>query len=133
MASEKELREIAERQARAWESGDADRVAADFALDCEFVVPRVRLRGSRQVREAARKYFADYSGTRIRIERVIASGDSAAVEWTWKDKHRSTGEESCAEDVIIFRVREGKIIYWREYIDSVSCVAAAVAERGGQP
>jgi limonene-1,2-epoxide hydrolase len=47
-------------------------------------------------------------------------GNEGAVEWLWSEKNRKTGEESQAEDAIVFELEGGKIKYWREYIDKQS-------------
>jgi limonene-1,2-epoxide hydrolase len=39
------------------------------------------------------------------------------VEWDWRDQNRKTGKEGFAEDAIVFELANGKILYWREYIE----------------
>ncbi len=114
---EKRLQEIAERQASAWENADADKIIADFAEDSLFVVPGFTFKGKQQIKEEAENYFAEFTGTKIQITRVIFSENQGAMEWIWTDKNKKTGETSRAEDAIIFELEDGKIKYWREYID----------------
>jgi limonene-1,2-epoxide hydrolase len=54
------------------------------------------------------------------IKRILVKGNEGAVEWSWSEKNRKTGEESQAEDAIVFELEGGKIKYWREYIDKQS-------------
>ena len=114
---EKRIQEMAERQASAWENADADKIIADFAEDSLFVVPGFTFKGKQQIKEEAENYFAEFTGTKIQITRVIFSENQGAMEWIWTDKNKKTGETSRAEDAIIFELEDGKIKYWREYID----------------
>ena len=114
---EKRMQEIAERQASAWENADADKIIADFAEESVFVVPGFTFKGKQQIKEEAENYFAEFTGTKIQITRVIFSENQGAMEWIWTDKNKKTGETSRAEDAIIFELEDGKIKYWREYID----------------
>ncbi len=114
---EKRLQEIAERQASAWENADADKIIADFAEDSLFVVPGFSFKGKQQIKEEAENYFTEFTETKIQITRVIFRENQGAMEWIWTDKNKKTGETSRAEDAIIFELEDGKIKYWREYID----------------
>lgn len=114
---EKRMQEIAERQASAWENADADKIIADFAEDSLFVVPGFSFKGKQQIKEEAENYFTEFTETKIQITRVIFRENQGAMEWIWTDKNKKTGETSRAEDAIIFELEDGKIKYWREYID----------------
>lgn len=115
-----ELRAIADRQARAWSASDVDAILADFAEDARFVVPGQVVQGKAQIRDFVSQHFADYSHIEIAIRRVIGQGKQASIEWQWQEQHRATGDRSQADDAIIFQLKNGKIVYWREYIDTQS-------------
>jgi ketosteroid isomerase-like protein len=51
---------------------------------------------------------------------VITSNGVGAVEWTWSETRKATGQRHSVDDAIIFSVRDGKITYWREYLDKGS-------------
>jgi ketosteroid isomerase-like protein len=53
----------------------------------------------------------------VKIKRTIIDGNCGAVEWDWRDQNRQTGKKGFAEDAIIFELANGKIVYWREYIE----------------
>jgi uncharacterized protein (TIGR02246 family) len=116
--SASQFQQLVERQASAWEAADSEGIIADFAEASAFVVSGSTFRGKQEIKEAAEEYFAEFTDTQIMIQRLIANGNEAAVEWTWRDKKRETGETSYAEDAIIIELEDGKIIYWREYIDT---------------
>ncbi len=109
------IKQIVERQIQAWETADSDKLIADFAEDSWFIVPGSTFRGKQQIKAAANQYFLEFTATKVIIKRIIVSGNEGTVEW--RDKNKATGEESLAEDAIVFELEQGKIKYWREYID----------------
>lgn len=112
-----EIHSLIERQAKAWESSNADQVVADFAEDSLFIVPGSTLTGKSAIADAAKGYFANFTDIKIEIKQIIIQENKGAVEWTWEDKNKNTSEKSYAEDAIIFELENHKIKYWREYID----------------
>ncbi len=114
------MRAIVEGQAAAWAGGDADAIAEAFADPCLFIAPGLRLTSPAEVRRAALDYFARFSETRLEMRRLVVQRAAAAVEWTWRHVDRETGEAHRADDAIVLQVMDGKIVYWREYIDSAS-------------
>lgn len=118
--ADQRIQQIVERQAKAWETADSDKIIADFAEESLFIVPGFTCRGKQQIKESAETYFAKFTDTKITIKRIIVNGNEGAVEWSWSEKNRKTGEESQAEDAIVFELEGGKIKYWREYIDKQS-------------
>jgi len=114
--------ELIQRQAQAWETADSDKLIADFAEDSVFIVPGSRFRGKQQIQAAAEDYFAQVTETKITINAIIVQGNKGAVEWIWLQRNKETGELSKVEDAIIFELDQGKITYWREYMDNKSKV-----------
>ena len=114
------IKQLVERQANAWETADSDKIIADFANDGLFVVPGSQCRGKEEIKAAAESYFAEFADTKVTIKRIIVKGDEGAIEWTWSEKNKQTGKRSQAEDAIIFELEDGKIKYWREYLDKQS-------------
>lgn len=78
--------EIVYRQAEAWQSGDAEAIASDFAKDAVFVVPGMRFEGRSQIKAAAQDYFQQFTDTKIQIKNTIIEGNRGAVEWDWRDR-----------------------------------------------
>lgn len=117
-AVEQSVQQLVERQAKAWETADSDKIIADFAEDSLFIVPGSTFRGKQQIKEAAEQYFAEFADTKVTIKRIITNENEGAVEWSWSDRNKKTGEISQAEDAIIFELEAEKIKYWREYIDT---------------
>ncbi len=120
MSTKEEVLALIQRQARGWENGDAAEIASDFAEDAIFIVDRLTLKGKAEIKAAATDYFKQFRDTKVTIKRVIIEGDKGALEWDWRDRHRQTGQVSYAEDAIIWELANGKIVYWREYINERS-------------
>ncbi len=119
MSNSTEIQELIKRQAQAWSMANPDKIVADFAEDGLFIAPSLRIQGKQQIKQAAQDYFASYHNVQIKIHRIIANRNQGAVEWSWSEVNRETGEHSEAEDAIIFELESGQIKYWREYIDPV--------------
>lgn len=109
--------EIIVRQAQAWEDQDAQSIADDFAENAIFIAAGFKFVGKKQIIKAAQDYFQQFHHTSVEIKRTIIDGDRGAVEWDWRDQNRQTGKSGWAEDAIVFELANGKIIYWREYIE----------------
>ncbi len=119
MSHSSQIQDLVQRQREAWLTGNIDHIIADFAEDCLFVVSASRLQGKQEVKQSAEDFFASHSVVSIEIHRLIENGNQGAVEWSWSEMNHKTGESSKAEDAIIFSVENGKINYWREYIDKL--------------
>jgi uncharacterized protein (TIGR02246 family) len=109
---------LVERQARAWEAADLDAIPADFAEEGVFISPGGRWQGPSAIREASAGFFAVAHQVRVRVTRVMVMGDQGAAEWRWTETRRATNTQHSADDAVIFELRDGKIIYWREYFDT---------------
>ncbi|MGZ3420612.1 MAG: nuclear transport factor 2 family protein [Polyangiales bacterium] len=106
------------RRIRAWEEEDLEAIMADYAPDVVHVSPYGRRVGLVAMREANVRYLAEYTGFEVKLARLLVDGDEGAIEWTWSETKRATGERRSADDAIVFVLREGKIAYWREYFDT---------------
>lgn len=112
-----DIQKLVERQAQAWENANSEAIIADFAENGVFIAPGISLKGKEDIKKAAEDYFKGFTDTKIKITRIFGKGKEGAMEWTWSDKNKKTGEKSQLEDAIIFELEDGKIIYWREYFD----------------
>ena len=115
--SREQVEEMVIRQARAWENQDAKEIANDFAEDALFIAAGFRFKGKQAIEKAALDYFKDFHQTEVEIKRIVIEDNKGAVEWDWRDRNRNTDKTGFAEDAIVFELAEGKITYWREYIE----------------
>ncbi len=121
MNSESNLQALVERQAKAWEQGDVSSIVRDFAPNATFKAASYTFEGVEAIQKTATDFFNEFTDVKISIKRIIIEENQGAVEWDWSDRNKKTGEISEAEDAIIFEVQnDGKIIYWREYIEKKS-------------
>jgi uncharacterized protein (TIGR02246 family) len=112
------LREAIEQAKRSWEEGNASTFAELFAPDGEFIVPGQRWVGPAAITTVAAGFAKDYRDVTIEIRQIITSGNRALAEWYWEDTNRSTGKRSRADDAIAVDMKAGKVVRWREYIDT---------------
>ena len=117
VSMKEQIAQMVERQAKAWEEQDVMAIANDFAEDAIFIAAGFRFEGKQRIQQAARDYFNQFHDTSVEIKRIIIDDDEGAVEWDWRDRNRKSGQEGFAEDAIIFKLKNEKIVYWREYIE----------------
>jgi uncharacterized protein (TIGR02246 family) len=117
MNSEQAIGAMVQRQAYAWENADSSAIVRDFAEDAIFIAAGTKFEGKAAIKQAAEDYFAQFTDTKVTIKRIIIDESQGAVEWDWSDRNKKTGQNSQAEDAIIFELKDGKIVYWREYIE----------------
>ncbi len=116
----KDIEQLITRQAKAWENANSEAIIADFAENGTFIAPGTIIKDKEDIKKAADDYFKEFTDTKVKITRVFSDGKEGAVEWTWSDKNKKTGKTSRIDDAIIFELKGGKIIYWREYFDKQS-------------
>lgn len=118
MKSDTAMEALVARQANAWATQDVTALIGDFAPNAVFKAASFTFNGKEAIQKAAEDYFRAFTDTKVEIKRVIIEANQGAVEWDWRDRNKKTGKRSAAEDAIIFEVGDdGKIIYWREYIE----------------
>jgi uncharacterized protein (TIGR02246 family) len=122
-----DVRALVARQARAWEQGDINAALADFATDALYISPGGSWQGHEAIRRQANDFFASTDDVVVEVKNVFAmplndslnlSNAYGAIEWAWHETRRETGARHRADDAIIFELRDGKIVYWREYFDT---------------
>jgi uncharacterized protein (TIGR02246 family) len=119
------VKALVEKQARAWETQDVPSLIEDFAPDAVFQAGGFTFKGVKAIQKAAEDYFRTATDTKVKIKRLIIDHNQGAVEWDWSDRNQTTGKPSAAEDAIVFELRrDGKIIYWREYIEKKKVIEA---------
>ena len=55
--------------------------------------------------------------TNIYINKIIINGNDLAVEWQFASTNIKTGNRTAVSDAIIGKIKDGKIIVWKEYLD----------------
>ena len=63
------------------------------------------------------EYNKSFKNTKIYINKIIIDGENLAVEWQFASTNIKTGNRTAVSDAIIGRIKDGKIIVWKEYLD----------------
>ena len=114
-----DVESLVTRQADAWQRADVAAIVADFSNDGLFISPGGRWQGREAIAATAHEFLATCSAIRIDIKHILCDGDQGAVEWVWHETRKGDGETYTMEDAIIFEIKEGKLIYWREYFEPI--------------
>ena len=137
-ANEKEefAKELVYKHARAWETGDYELFDSIMHQDVVFAYPGRRMNKDETMKDFS-EYNKSFSNTKIYISKIIVNGDDLAVEWQFASTSIKTGNRTAVSDAIIGRIKDGKIIVWKEYLDGrVSRMQAAgnlSLEEGKEP
>jgi ketosteroid isomerase-like protein len=127
--------EVVHRHFAAFEQGDFRAALDVFADEVDFQSPVTRTAPkeiswarSRHNREEIAAFFKEL-GEKMGIERMetltfTAQGDRVIVEGRNRGTVRSTGRTYEHEWVMVFTLREGKIVRCRHYYDTADLVAA---------
>ncbi|MEM8872991.1 MAG: nuclear transport factor 2 family protein [Planctomycetota bacterium] len=112
-----EIQRLLLAQRAAWIGRDADAVAAGFAEDAVFTSPVATYTGRSAIRQAAADFFAYAARIEIDVKRILTAGNKGVIEWHWLEEAAEDGQVRTAADAIVFEVRDGLFVAWREYIN----------------
>jgi ketosteroid isomerase-like protein len=115
-AERAQVRDLVERQARSWETGDEAMFLATLHADAVFAYPGKRLDVSGALK-IFRGWKRDFRDTKLHVRRVVIDGAQFAVEYTFATTNAATGKRMAAGTVAIGEVRDGKLWVWKEYLD----------------
>lgn len=102
--------------ANAWSMGDEALLDEVLHDDVVFAYPGRRL-NKEQTLEDLRFFRDNYTDTKVYIRNVIVQGEDVAVEWQFATTKKETGKREVVSDAIIAKVKDGKFIIWKEYLD----------------
>lgn len=100
----------------AWETGDTALLRAIIHPDARLAYPRRRVDRETWIDELS-TFASTNADTKIYINEIIVDGRDFAVEWQFATTERTSGVRTAVGDAIIGRVRDGRIILWKEYLD----------------
>jgi ketosteroid isomerase-like protein len=123
MAQQTSVRQLVERQARAWEMQDFNLAASDWLPTAVLISPEGNTPAA-EMPASMKDYFKDFSDLHVNIKNVFASPDGrkVAIEWDWAVTRKKDGKRGTSHDAIIVDLVGGKIASWREYYDPSSSV-----------
>ncbi len=111
-----DAKEIIKSHARAWETGDMELFNSLLHENLIFAYPGRRMNMQETVKDFI-EYNKSFSNTKIYISKMIINRDDLAVEWKFASTNIRTGNRTAVSDAIIGKIKGGKIIVWKEYLD----------------
>lgn len=113
---------VIEQLFAAWNSRDANKVAASFGEDAvyEDVAAGHISRGRAEVRKWAEGAFAVIENFKIEVVSSSFHNGRGSVEWVWSGTDKGllkTGKNFSVRGVSIIEVRRGKISRYKEFYD----------------
>src|SRR6185436_19945383 len=125
-------RAVVEKSISAWNNHDREGYIACFAEDCEYNVPRLPGKGRAAVAAWWDFNAAAFGERHVRIEVLVESGETVAVEAVAENKHTgplpavgtrreipATGKPFALPLVNMYTVRDGLIVSNRSYWDGI--------------
>ncbi len=117
------MREMIERQGRAWMENDFALAAPDWSPDVVLTAPG-NIVLCAEIEEAMASFHADFTDLRITLTHASAApgGTLACLAWLWATTRRADGAASVTADAIVVEPRGGLTTAWREYFDTAGSV-----------
>tara|TARA_Y100000310_G_scaffold323533_2_gene384010 strand:+ start:47382 stop:47894 length:513 start_codon:yes stop_codon:yes gene_type:complete len=114
--ADKDIVEIVNKHAKAWETGDLELLDSLLHEDVVFAYPGRRLNKQETLKDLA-EFDKSFKNTKIYINEIIIEGDDVAVEWQFASTNIETGKRTAVSDAIIGKIKDGQILVWKEYLD----------------
>ena len=131
-----EIKGLVYKHAKAWESSDYELFESILHDELIFAYPSRRINKNETLKDFI-DYHKSFNNTKIYINKIIVDGNDVAIEWQFASTNKNTGNRTAVSDAIIGKVKDGKIIIWKEYLDGrVSRLQAAgnlSLEEGKEP
>lgn len=110
------VKNLVSQHAKAWETGDYKLLDRILHEDVVFAYPGRRLNKNETLKDLI-DYNNTFKDTKIYINKITINGNDLAVEWQFASTNIKTGNRTAVSDAIIGKVKDGKIIVWKEYLD----------------
>lgn len=122
--------ELAKSQYAAFQRGNIASILTSLTDDIEWIAPgdgiptAGKRRGAAQVAQFFKSVANPWNFTAFEPREFMASGDSLAVSGHYAATAKSTGKKMAADWLMVWKIRDGKVSYFREYTDTEAKVAA---------
>ena len=108
---------LIERFLKCWETGDRQTFAAVLHADVEFAYPGDRI-GKTELLALFDNYQREKREIRIYFwDQFFVDGDKFAFAYQFAATDRSTGKRQAVGTGVVGRIKDGKIIQFKEYYD----------------
>jgi ketosteroid isomerase-like protein len=122
--------EIAKNCYEAFGRGDIPALLAALAEDVEWITPGegIPTEGTRRSRAEVGAFFEavgnTWSFTSFEPREYIASGDTLVVMGRYGGFAKATGKPVASDWVMVWKIRDGKVAYFREFTDTLALANA---------
>ncbi|MBI2654413.1 nuclear transport factor 2 family protein [Candidatus Woesearchaeota archaeon] len=113
---ERIAKELVYKHAKAWETGNYELLNSVLHDDVVFAYPGRRLNKQETLADLI-DYNKSFRDTKIYINKIIIEGDNLAVEWQFASTNIKTGNRTAVSDAIVGKIKDGKFVVWKEYLD----------------
>ena len=114
--SKEEIIKMVDDHAEAWKTGNLELLDSLLHEDVVFAYPGRRLNKAQTLEDL--EYFRDhFNETEVYINEIIVECNQVAIEWQFATTKNETGERQVVSDAIIGKIKDGKFIVWKEYLD----------------
>ena len=126
--------EMVRRGFEAFNRGDLEGVAAEFAPDFEYVasgtIPGVGgvYRGPEGYRRFQEAFWAEFADGRAEINELIEAGDQVLVSATVRGRGKQSGVEASWDFWQLWTVQDGKVVRGQAFISRAEALEAAGLE-----
>lgn len=133
MSTQAHVQRVQEMYA-AFGKGDIKTIAGHLSEDVDWqtfgpsIIPQAGPhRGPKEVEKFFGKVAATYEITRFEPREFIAEGDNVVVLGYYAARVKTTGKSYDVEWAMVWSFRNGKVVKWREYVDTAKLAAAVGA------
>jgi uncharacterized protein (TIGR02246 family) len=124
-----DARAVFERRRQAWLAEDIQAYLACFAEDIVLETPGRIVRGHAEYEPMSRMSFAWAKPVSFEFHHLAVTGDVVLADWTIAVERRSDGGPVEWRGMSACELRDGVIVWWREYYQDPAALAKAA--RGG--
>ncbi len=128
--SDAEARAIFDRRRRAWLAEDVDAYLDCWVDDLILETPGRVIRGRADYETMVRGSLTWAKPTRFDVHHVAADGDVVLADWTITVERRADGEPVAWRGMSACELRDGRIVWWREYYQDPGGLARAARPAG---
>jgi len=87
-----DIRDMADRYAKAWSSGSPDAVASFYEEDARISINNGEpIVGRAAIAEMAQGFYSEFPDLVVRLDEIRTAGQNAVFLWTLEGKHGETG------------------------------------------
>jgi len=120
---------VFERRRQAWLAEDVEAYLACFAADIVLETPGRTVRGHGEYEPMTRMSFAWAKPESFEFHHLAVTGDVVLADWTIAVTRRADGGRVEWRGMSACELRDGVIVWWREYYQDPATLAKAA--RGG--